>query len=85
MRPTRLRTVLACYLALRLGYGLMVALNDGWNEQIVKRGWRSFGMPSVITQALSAGWAILVVLAVALYLAAFRVTPPPDPAAAPST
>jgi hypothetical protein len=75
MRPTRLRPVLGGYLALLLGYGVMVAANDGWNEQIVKRGWTSFGLPDVITPALSAGWAILIVAATVLYLTAFRVAP----------
>src|SRR5439155_23516589 len=36
MRPTRLRTLLSCYLALLLGYGLMVAANDFWHEQLLK-------------------------------------------------
>jgi hypothetical protein len=55
----------------------MVAANDGWNEQIVKRGWTSFGLPDVITPAASAGWAILIVAAALLYLTAFRVRPQP--------
>ena len=42
MRPTRLRPVLGAYLALLLGYGVLVAANDGWNEQLVKRGWTSY-------------------------------------------
>lgn len=75
MRPTRLRPVLAGYLALLLGYGVMVAANDGWNEQVVKRGWTSFGLPDVITPALSAGLAILIVAAAVLYATAFRVSP----------
>jgi hypothetical protein len=73
MRPTRLRPILAGYLALLLGYGVMVSANDGWNEQIVKRGWTSHGLPSVLNPALNVGWAILMVVAVVLYLAAFRV------------
>jgi hypothetical protein len=81
MRPTRLRPVLSGYLALLLGYGVMVSANDGWNEQIVKRGWTSHGLPSVLNPALNLGWAILIVVAVVLYLAAFRVrTAPPVPA-----
>jgi hypothetical protein len=80
MRPTRLRPVLAGYLALLLGYGVMVAANDGWNEQVVKRGWTSFGLPDVITPSASAGWAILIVAAAVLYMTAFRVTPRPPPA-----
>jgi hypothetical protein len=80
MRPTRLRPVLGGYLALLLGYGVMVAANDGWNEQIVKRGWTSFGLPDVITPAAGAGWAILIGATVVLYLTAFRVRPRPHPA-----
>ena len=62
-----------------------VAANDGWNEQIVKRGWTSHGLPSVITPALSAGWLALVVVAVVAYLIAFRVTPRPPRAAGRAT
>ena len=73
MRPTRLRPALGGYLALLVAYGVMVSANDGWNEQIVKRGWTSHGPPSVLTPALNPGWAILIAVAVVLYLAAFRV------------
>jgi hypothetical protein len=75
MRPTRLRPILAGYLALLLGYGVMVSANDGWNEQIVKRGWTSHGLPSVLNPALNVGWVILIAVTVVLYLAAFRVRP----------
>jgi hypothetical protein len=82
MRPTRLRPVLGAYLALLLGYGIFVSANDGWNEQIVKRGWTSHGLPSVITPSLGWGWLVLIVVTVAAYLVAFRVRPtPPAPAA----
>jgi hypothetical protein len=73
MRPTRLRATLAGYLALLLCYGVMVSANDGWNEQLVKRGWTSHGLPSVLSPALNYGTAILVVAAVMAYLVAFRV------------
>jgi hypothetical protein len=73
MRPTRLRAVLGGYLALLLCYGVMVAANDGWNEQIVKRGWTGRGLPSVITPTVSWGWLVLLVAATALYMTAYRV------------
>jgi len=73
MRPTRLRTVLACYLALLLGYGLMVAANDFWHEQLVKRGTTSYSLPDVITPAVNGGWAFLLALAAGLYICGFRV------------
>lgn len=73
MRQTRLRPVLGGYLALLLGYGLMVAANDFWHEQIVKRGTTSFSLPDVITPGLTWGWAILLAGAAVAYVTAFRV------------
>ena len=73
MRPTRLRGVLGGYLALLVVYGVMVAANDGWNEQIVKRGWTSWGVPDVITPGVSWGWLFLLVVAATLYITAYRV------------
>ena len=58
------RTALAAYLSLLFVYGLAVALADGWNEQIVKRGWTARTVPSVLHP--SASWAWLAVLAPAL-------------------
>lgn len=76
MRPTRLRPILSGYLALLLCYGVMVSANDGWNEQVVKRGWTSRNLPSVLSPALNYGTAILIVAAMVVYLAAFRVRSP---------
>jgi hypothetical protein len=73
MRATRLRPVLGVYLALLLGYGVMVAANDFWHEQMVKRGTTDYMLPDVITPGVSWGWALLVVVTVVLYAAAFRV------------
>ena len=73
MRPTRLRPVLAGYLALLFCYGVMVSANDGWNEQLVKRGSTSRNLPSVLSPALNYGTAILIVAAVIVYFVAFRV------------
>jgi hypothetical protein len=82
MRPTRLRRVLGGYLALLLAYGVFVSANDGWNEQIVKRGWTSQGLPSVITPALSWGWLALLIVAAVAYIVAFRFREPSRPEAA---
>jgi len=75
LRPTRLRGVLGAYLALMLAYGSLVALNDGWNEQIVKRGWTDVGTPKVLNPGLTLDTALLIVITAVLYLAAFRVRP----------
>jgi hypothetical protein len=75
LRPTRLRGVLGAYLALMLAYGSLVALNDGWNEQIVKRGWTDVGTPKVLNPGPTASTALLIAITAVLYLAAFRVRP----------
>jgi hypothetical protein len=73
MRATRLRPALGVYLALLLGYGLMVAANDFWHEQLVKRGTTSYMLPDVITPAVTWGWALLLLATAVVYWIGFRV------------
>lgn len=75
MRPTGLRGAVGLYLALMLAYGSMVALNDGWNEQLVKRGTTSVTMPNVLNPGPNPSTALLLAITVALFLTAFRVRP----------
>ena len=63
----------AFYLALLFPYGFLVALNDGWNEQLVKRGWTDVGMPQVLNPGPNPSTALLIALTVVLFLTAFRV------------
>ncbi len=67
-----LRAALSLYLAVMLCYGVMVAAQDGWNEQLIKRGLLSWDIPSVLTPKLSAGWAIVIVAALAIHFGWFR-------------
>ena len=60
-------TALSLYLALMLCYGLAVSFNDGWNEQVVKRGWTSHNPPSVLSPSLSVAWAVVLVAAVLVH------------------
>ena len=41
----RLRTGLSLYLGLMLSYGVLVAAQDGWNEQLIKRGLVCWDLP----------------------------------------
>jgi hypothetical protein len=66
-------------LALAFVYGLAVEWRDFWFEQVNKRDWTSWSPPQVLTPRLSAGWALLVVLAVLLALAVRRLERPPRP------
>ncbi|HEX5469506.1 MAG TPA: hypothetical protein VFW80_10720 [Gaiellaceae bacterium] len=72
--PTRRgATALALYLSLMLAYGLSLALQDGWNEQLVKRGTIDARVPSVIRPVASPAWAGILVGALTIYLLFFRV------------
>jgi hypothetical protein len=77
MRATRLRGLLGFYLALMLGYGVMVSANDGWNEQLVKRGWTDTGLPNVLNPGATPSTALLIAVTVVLFLTAFRIRPAP--------
>jgi hypothetical protein len=66
-------TALAAYVSLMLAYGLANALQDDWNEQLVKRGTLGSKLPSVIRPAPSPAWAGILLGAAAIYFAFFRV------------
>jgi hypothetical protein len=68
----RLPTPLSLYLSLLFCYGVAVSANDGWNEQVVKRGWVDTKIPSVLTPKFSASWAVLLVCALGVHLLWFN-------------
>jgi hypothetical protein len=63
----RLRIAVGAYLAFMLAYGLANAVQDCWLEQVVKRGWTSREIPSLILPRASLGWAAIVLTAVAFF------------------
>src|SRR5579884_2122923 len=69
----RLRTALALYLSLMLVYGFANAAEDFEDEQIVKRGWTTHGLPSVLQPGPTLAWAALLLVAAIVYVALFRV------------
>jgi TolB protein len=71
--PPRLRTAMAIYLGILLAYGLGNVLNDAWLEQLVKRGWSSFSMPSVLLPAANLPWGVIVVVGAAIGLLFLRI------------
>jgi hypothetical protein len=64
--------VLDAYLALMLAYGVGNLVNDDWLEQVVKRGWTSHEMPSVLVPTPNWGWAAVLAGAVAIWWFWFR-------------
>jgi hypothetical protein len=71
VRSSRLRAVVGAYLALMLVYGLTNMVNDLWGEQIVKRGWSDWEVPSVLHPTASFAWAAMLVAAAVFYFAFF--------------
>lgn len=72
MRTAWLRTGLAAYLSLMIPYGIGNMANDGWLEQIVKRGWTSWEFPDMIRPGLTWIWGVTILVAAAIYLSCFR-------------
>ena len=72
MRPTPV-PLLGGYLALIAVYGMAVAADDFWIEQLQKRGTVSRGLPYVLTPGPRPAWAALVAVACVVYVVAFRV------------
>ena len=62
LHPGWQRTTLTAWMAGLFAYGLGNIANDAWGEQVVKRGWSGWEMPSVVRP--SGTWLWLVVLAV---------------------
>ena len=72
MRPTRLRTALAAYLSLMIPYGIANMANDGWNEQIVERGWASWTIPDMLRPGLNWVWGLTILAAAAIFFTALQ-------------
>lgn len=58
--------VLSLYLALMFCYGIAVAFNDGWHEQVVKRGLARRRLPDVLRPRPTRAWAMMAAAALAL-------------------
>jgi hypothetical protein len=63
---------LAAYLSLMLAYGLANAFQDGWNEQLWKRGTVDHHVGSVLEPEPTLGWLAILVGAAAIYALWFR-------------
>jgi hypothetical protein len=60
LRSRFVRALVAAYLALMFCYGLGNILNDLWGEQIVKRGWTEWQIPTVLEPRATGAWGVIV-------------------------
>jgi hypothetical protein len=65
-RP-RLATATPLYVSLAFAYGAVNLTQDYWNEQLVKRGWVDWKIPSALSPRLA--WIWLVILGLAALVA----------------
>jgi hypothetical protein len=80
LRP---RLPVAFVIGLMFVYGVGVAAQDDWNEQVVKRGWADFKLPNLLHPTLNVTWFVAVALAVVVALLLRRLEAPSPPAAGP--
>ncbi len=72
IRGRGLRQATAAYLALMLAYGFGNVANDFWLEQVVRRRWTSWSVPSVLSPQLTWAWGLVVAAAIVIWLVWFR-------------
>jgi hypothetical protein len=72
LRHRRLAVATSLYVSLMLAYGVANAVQDAWGEQVVKRGWTTAAIPSVVRPDLSLWWGLILVVTVVVWLSWFR-------------
>ena len=77
VRTPALRLLVGAYLGLEVAYGLANAAQDGWLEQVAKRGWTTHVMPGVLRPSATLPW-LGIAIAAALF-AALILRPAPAP------
>jgi hypothetical protein len=76
LRP---RLLVAYVIGLMFVYGLGVAAQDDWNEQVVKRGWAGFKLPNMLHPTVNVTWLVVIVLAALVAVLLRRLEGPPPP------
>jgi hypothetical protein len=66
-----LRRAYAALLSLALSYGATNLVQDLWHEQVVKRGWTAWDIPSALFPAVSPMWGLVLALAAFAYWLGF--------------
>jgi hypothetical protein len=64
------------YLALMFAYGVGNIANDFWLEQVVRRGWVKWQVPSVLEPRPTWAWLVLVVATAAITAVWLRLSSP---------
>ena len=68
---TGLRRAYAALVSLALVYGAVNLVQDLWHEQVVKRGWTAWDIPSALVPAPSVMWALMLCSAAVVFVLGF--------------
>jgi hypothetical protein len=68
VQPPRLGIATRAYLSLAFAYGAVNLVEDTWHEQLVKRDWIDWKIPSALRPSLTPIWLVIGALAVATAL-----------------
>jgi len=68
LADVRLATALLGYVSLMFAYGFVNFAEDGWHEQVVKRGWVDWKIPSALLPRLHWIWLVTLGLTVLAYV-----------------
>jgi hypothetical protein len=63
---------LAAYLSLMIAYGVGNMANDAWYEQVVKRGWIDWRIPSVLEPSLTWMSGLVIVAGATIFFTALQ-------------
>jgi hypothetical protein len=66
-----LRRAYSALVSLMAAYGAANLTQDFWHEQVVKRGWTSWDIPSALVPKLSVMWGLIVAATIVLYALGF--------------
>ena len=66
-----LRRLYSLLVSLMAAYGAANLVQDFWHEQVVKRGWTSWDIPSALVPKVSVMWGLIVLATAVLYALGF--------------
>jgi hypothetical protein len=72
IRSPSLHTAFGLATGVVIVYSLMNIANDGWLEQVVKRGWTNWEIPGVLVPRANWGWAVILIGGLVTWLTVFR-------------
>lgn len=74
LRHDATRVALAVYTGFLLVYGSANAVQDAWTEQIVKRGWTTFEIPTMLVPGAHVAWLGIALASATVALVLVRTT-----------